>query len=163
MALDPISALSVAAAAVQFVQLSSQLVSKGRHVYNSSHGTTEENEIAESVTLRLQELTKRVAKASVTAPTNTCVSNSMQMMPSTQASLEMSEHHERIRSICEECETADQRQIYEDSRSAFVQADAENRKISVQFHILQNLRFAEMSYRASALHPAHSESFKWLF
>jgi hypothetical protein len=297
MVLDPISALSVAAAAVQFVQFSSQLVSKGRHIYHSSHGAAEENEIAETVTLRLQELTQRLAKASIEAKASnqTVASDNAHLRLNDQGSSEMQEHHERVHSICKECETlsntlldrlhklkiptgsehrrwksfrhalkdvwskADldrmserlrllreeldshmlfilryvqplstarsipivvkpinnrvratmnhmsedmckvlqsldentrriissldkaqttqkrtlqghfdqltsyQRQHYERSRSAFVQDDAENRKTSVQFHILQSLRFAEMSHRADALTPAHAQTFRWLF
>jgi hypothetical protein len=59
--------------------------------------------------------------------------------------------------------TSKQRLDYENSRLAFIQDDAENRKISVQSHILQTLNFAEMSQRVDALTPAHYETFKWLY
>jgi hypothetical protein len=103
MALDPISALSVAAAAVQFVQFSTHLVSKGRQVYSSSHGVTQENEIAETVTLRLQELAQRVAKDLITSPINAKVLKSIQIRSSSQGANELLEHCERIQSICKEC------------------------------------------------------------
>jgi hypothetical protein len=54
------SALSVAAAAVQFVQFSSQIISKG---------VPEENDATERVTLRLRKLMQRVANVCVTTLT----------------------------------------------------------------------------------------------
>jgi hypothetical protein len=107
MVLDPITALSVTAAAVQFVQFSSQIVSKGRHIYNSSHGAAKENEITETVTLRLQELTQRLAKASIRAKSSNKAkaSNNVHSRPNSQGSSEMQEHYARIHSICKECET----------------------------------------------------------
>ena len=49
--LDPMSALSVAASAVQFVDFSIKMVSKGRELYDSPSGSLEEN-------LRLKRTTK---------------------------------------------------------------------------------------------------------
>lgn len=43
MPLDPTSALSLAAAIVQFVDFSSKLVSKGYHIYQSANGALPEN------------------------------------------------------------------------------------------------------------------------
>lgn len=107
MVLDPISTLSVAAAAVQFVQFSSQIVSKGRHIYNSSHGVAQEHEITETVTLRLQELTQRLSEASIKAKASdeTNASDNAHLRPKNQGSGEMHEHYERVHSICKECET----------------------------------------------------------
>lgn len=92
MALDPVSALSVAAAAIQFVQFSSHIVSKGRHIYNSSNGTIEDNDVTETVTLRLKELTQQLGKPRK-SPINL----------NTPESDDMKKHQKQIKQICEEC------------------------------------------------------------
>ncbi|KAL1597954.1 hypothetical protein SLS60_008442 [Paraconiothyrium brasiliense] len=92
MAPDPISALSVAAAAIQFIQFSSHIVSKGRHIYNSSNGTTEENEFTETVTLRLKQLTSQLGVPS----TNPIMAN----VPESE---ELKEVQKQIGAICTEC------------------------------------------------------------
>ena len=61
MVLDPLSAVSLAATVVQFVDFSSKIVSKGYHLYTSAGGALPENarlgyviEDLRSVTTRLQ-------------------------------------------------------------------------------------------------------------
>lgn len=56
MPVDPISALSVAAAAVQFVDFSRKLVSKSRELYNSLDGVLRDNAQTETVTMRLKAM-----------------------------------------------------------------------------------------------------------
>jgi hypothetical protein len=60
MALDPLSALSVVASVVQFVDFASKLVSKGVQVYNSVDGALIENVEVEHATERLIELSDRL-------------------------------------------------------------------------------------------------------
>ena len=56
MPLDPLTALSVAASVIQFVEFSSQIVSKARHIYQSPHGILQENYENETISIRLQSL-----------------------------------------------------------------------------------------------------------
>jgi hypothetical protein len=60
--LEPFSALAIAAAVVQFVDFTGEVVSKGKEIYKSSDGTLRETEQAETVTERLLDLTLRVKK-----------------------------------------------------------------------------------------------------
>lgn len=56
MPLDPLTALSVAASVIQFVEFSSQIVSKARHIYQSPHGILQGNYENETISIRLQSL-----------------------------------------------------------------------------------------------------------
>jgi hypothetical protein len=63
MPLDPLSALSVAASVVQFVDFAGKIVSKGKELYTSPSGALSENEWTETVTKRLQALTHNLHKS----------------------------------------------------------------------------------------------------
>lgn len=54
--LDPLSALSVAASAVQFIDFSTKIISKGQRLYHSTSGALPENDETETVTKRLKDL-----------------------------------------------------------------------------------------------------------
>lgn len=56
MPLDPLSALSVAAALFQFIDFTAKIVSKGNHLFQSANGILPENESIESTTIRLRDL-----------------------------------------------------------------------------------------------------------
>jgi hypothetical protein len=56
MPLDPLSALSVAVSVIQFVEFSSKIVSKARHIYSSPDGILRENYEKETISTRLQSL-----------------------------------------------------------------------------------------------------------
>lgn len=58
--MDPISALTVAAAVVQFVDFSMSIVCKTKDIYNSIDGVTMENKETETVTIRLKEMAKEL-------------------------------------------------------------------------------------------------------
>ncbi|RYP91376.1 hypothetical protein DL770_002516 [Monosporascus sp. CRB-9-2] len=62
MALDPVSSLSVAAAVLQFVDFSRQIVCKSKQLYGSISGTTAENLQSQTVTLRLKGLAEDLKK-----------------------------------------------------------------------------------------------------
>jgi hypothetical protein len=49
MPLDPLSALSVAASAIQFIDFSSKIVSKGKHIYKSANGVLREDAEVENL------------------------------------------------------------------------------------------------------------------
>ncbi|KAK3348860.1 hypothetical protein B0T25DRAFT_609099 [Lasiosphaeria hispida] len=83
MALDPLSALSVAAVVVQFVDFGRKIVCKSRELYHSINGLTDENLASKTVTLRLQELARDL-KAPRTAV--------------------LSRQSPRLQQICDECE-----------------------------------------------------------
>ncbi len=68
MPLDPLSALSVAAAVVQFVDFSAKIVSKGKQLYKSPGGVLRENEQTETVTKRLQNLAQNLKTSLNNAP-----------------------------------------------------------------------------------------------
>jgi hypothetical protein len=57
MPLDPLSALSVAASVVQFVDFGTQILSKGKKLYKSVDGALPENIELEAAAVRLQSLT----------------------------------------------------------------------------------------------------------
>ena len=65
MSLDPLSALSVVASVFQVVNFASSIISKGRYLYKSSDGALRENAEAETVKVRLRELTENIGLASV--------------------------------------------------------------------------------------------------
>ncbi|KAJ4352443.1 uncharacterized protein N0V89_007791 [Didymosphaeria variabile] len=56
-----------------------------------------------------------------------------------------------------------QRQQFEETRSVFVQKHTDICKNRVQLHLLESLRFAEMTHRAETITLAHSQTFRWLF
>lgn len=56
MALDPFSALSVAAAIVQFIDFSSQLVAKGYRLHGSTNGALADNIDIEDITADLMDI-----------------------------------------------------------------------------------------------------------
>lgn len=93
MAVDPASALSAASAAVQFVQFASHIVSKGRHIYNSANGATRENEVTETVTLRLKELTGDLAKRPI--------SNATRLSSGPLGNVQR--YQKQVQDICNEC------------------------------------------------------------
>jgi hypothetical protein len=88
MPLDPLSALSVAASVVQFVDFASKIICKGKEVYASVDGVLQENMQNETVTTRLLEMTKRLKKPLV------------QVGSSSEE--ERAQHH-RLQQICKEC------------------------------------------------------------
>jgi len=59
--LDPLSALSVAGAIVQFVQFSSKLISKGHELYKSTDGASLGHAELETIAKDLQELNGRLS------------------------------------------------------------------------------------------------------
>ena len=61
--MDPLSALSVAAAVVQFLDFGAKLVGTGLEVYRSAEGTTEENLETESLVEHTRELAVRLQSA----------------------------------------------------------------------------------------------------
>jgi len=61
--LDPVSALGVAAAVVQFVDYGTQIVSKGRKIYRSGDGTLAENVELEATSSRLRDLAAPIQKS----------------------------------------------------------------------------------------------------
>ena len=65
MPLDPLSALSVVASVFQVVDFASSIISKGKYLYKSSDGALRENAEAETVTVRLRELTENIGFNSV--------------------------------------------------------------------------------------------------
>lgn len=58
MPLNPLSALSLAASIIQFVDFTSQIVSKGKQICRSYDGTSDENTQYETVANRLRTLTQ---------------------------------------------------------------------------------------------------------
>jgi hypothetical protein len=56
MVLDPLSALSVAASAVQFIDFARIIVCKSKALYLSTDGLLQEHKQTETVTMRLKEL-----------------------------------------------------------------------------------------------------------
>jgi hypothetical protein len=58
--MDPLSALSIAAAVVQFVQFGCSLVSTAHQFHDSASGTLPEHIECESATTRIVELTRRI-------------------------------------------------------------------------------------------------------
>ncbi len=87
MALDPITALSVTAAVVQFVDFSRNIVSKSKELYRSTAGVPRENLETETVAMRLREITDQLHGATAHA---------VQSTVATPSSL-------RIEQICIEC------------------------------------------------------------
>lgn len=65
MPLDPLSALSVAASVVQFLDFSSKIVSKGVQAYKSSDGALIDNAEIEEATQRLAQLSKTLETSMV--------------------------------------------------------------------------------------------------
>ncbi|KAH6673405.1 hypothetical protein B0J14DRAFT_666740 [Halenospora varia] len=70
MPLDPVSALSVAAAAVQFIDFSRKIVCKSKNLYLSADGALDENRLSETVTMRLSQLVQRIETTPNSLPSN---------------------------------------------------------------------------------------------
>jgi hypothetical protein len=58
MVLDPLTALSVAASVVQFVDFSTKLISKGREIYKSTEGVLSDHAEQAAISSRLADLTR---------------------------------------------------------------------------------------------------------
>ncbi|TGO15950.1 hypothetical protein BTUL_0034g00740 [Botrytis tulipae] len=58
--MDPVSAISLAAAIAQFIDYSCKIVCKSKEIYNSTSGLTTEHNRTETATLRLKELTQSI-------------------------------------------------------------------------------------------------------
>ncbi len=95
MPLDPLSALSVAASVVQFVDFAGKIVSKGKDIYESSDGALQENLSTETVTVRLREKilalesSRRWAKQITVRPE--------------KAHQEAAQRDQRLDEICKDC------------------------------------------------------------
>jgi hypothetical protein len=63
LVMDPLSALSVAAAVVQFIQFSDSIISDTIEIYQSLDGAKQSNRTVESLTTRLSELTTTLVTA----------------------------------------------------------------------------------------------------
>ena len=87
MVLDPMSALSIAASAVQFVDFARMIVCKTKDLYLSTDGVLQENKQTETVTMRLKELAK-----SIRVPATPPLSNSGSSLTNS-----------RLQKICMEC------------------------------------------------------------
>jgi hypothetical protein len=66
MPLDPLSALSVAASVVQFIEFSVKIVSTSQQIHESSTGALRENDEVETAAKRLQELAGNLKSSSHT-------------------------------------------------------------------------------------------------
>lgn len=62
MNMDPITSLSIAAAAIQFADFSSKLVSKSRELYRSADGVLQEDKEARTVAMRLNEMVQALQR-----------------------------------------------------------------------------------------------------
>jgi flagellar motility protein MotE (MotC chaperone) len=67
MPLDPLSALSVAASAVQFVDFASKIVSKAKNIHGSPEGALRENRETETVTICLQEMADQLENSDLSS------------------------------------------------------------------------------------------------
>jgi hypothetical protein len=89
MVLDPMSALAIAAATIQFVDFACTVVCKSKALHLSADGTLQENKQTETVTMRLKELAEGVA--AFAAPAD-LVSNLNNNLP-----------NPRLKNICTDC------------------------------------------------------------
>ena len=85
MPLDPLTALSLAASAIQLVDFSGKILSKGKSLYKSVEGVTRENEELEESTARLKE---------------SCIGLKNALPPETAG---LTTDEERLRETCEAC------------------------------------------------------------
>src|ERR1700683_780713 len=93
--MDPLSALSVAAAVIQFVDYGAGIVSKGTQLYKSVDGALGENIELETASIRLQRLSSGVQG-----------SLSQARQDSTQGS--PTQVDQDLETICKECVTVSQ-------------------------------------------------------
>jgi hypothetical protein len=100
MPLDPLSALSVAAAVVQFVEFTHKILSKGRQLYDSPNGALRDNEETETVTKRLQDLAETLKESIEKIPRT-------KRAPTSSAAKKLKDQYRqevRLRQICAECD-----------------------------------------------------------
>lgn len=64
--LNPLDAVSLASAIVQFVDYGSKLIGSGLEIYRSASGVTEEHLHSETVTLHLKDLSGKISDKKVT-------------------------------------------------------------------------------------------------
>jgi hypothetical protein len=86
MPLDPLSALSVAASAVQFIDFASKIVSKAKNIHGSAEGALRENTETETVTIRLQEMADQLENLDLSSTTHG-----------------LDDNERRLGEICSEC------------------------------------------------------------
>jgi hypothetical protein len=70
MVLDPMSALSIAASAVQFVDFARIIVCKSKDLYRSTDEVLKENKQTETVAIRLRELAESIGVPPTEPPLN---------------------------------------------------------------------------------------------
>ena len=61
--MDPLSALSLATAVVQFINLAHKLVSGSKEIYNSASGSTAENDVLETIAQDVWELNDQISSS----------------------------------------------------------------------------------------------------
>lgn len=66
--LDPLTALSLAAAVIQFVDWGSRLLSQSQEIYHSASGATEENVTTKQITSDIAALSKQLKDKEAEAP-----------------------------------------------------------------------------------------------
>lgn len=69
--MEPLSALAVACAVIQFVDFGSKLIGTGLEVYKSPNGAPEEAIEIETLATHAEQLSKRLASSSQTRIVNT--------------------------------------------------------------------------------------------
>ena len=67
--MEPLAALSVAAAAAQFIDFGFKVISNAREIYGSLSGTTDENQSLATAALEIQQLTKKLVSSTSENPT----------------------------------------------------------------------------------------------
>jgi hypothetical protein len=88
VSLDPLTALSLAASAIQLVDFSGKIISKGKSLYKSVEGVIRENAELEESTARLKE---------------SCISLKIALPLETAVSAGLTTEDERLRTTCEAC------------------------------------------------------------
>jgi hypothetical protein len=73
--MDPLSALSIAASVIQFLDFGSKIVSKGVHLYKSSDGTLSEHVEIEMAANRLREMSENFKKSARYRQQSPCSEN----------------------------------------------------------------------------------------
>jgi hypothetical protein len=100
MPIDPLSALSVAACVVQFVDFAHRIVSKGRQLYSSPNGALRDNEETETATKHLQSLAETLKESIEEIPPT-------KRAPPARANKRVKDEYRqevRLRQICAECD-----------------------------------------------------------
>ncbi|KAL9118898.1 MAG: hypothetical protein Q9187_004547 [Circinaria calcarea] len=177
--LDPLTALSLAAAIIQFVDWGSRLLSQSQEIYHSVSGATEENVTTKQITSDIKALSNQLKGKEAEAlrsPTaddialrelaDSCQREADKLLIVLHE-LEI-ESTQMMAQLQGEIEILAQSQAKDSDRTKrmlnrLLTLAEEGRRIANEERLLKSLKFDEWKRRFTTIDKAHNQTFEWIF